>query len=70
MRQLLAKNIRLYRNRLGISQEQLAELCSLHRTYIGAVERAERNISADNIEKIAHAIGVSPSRILAESGDI
>lgn len=69
MRQLLARNIRLYRNHLGISQEQLAELCKLHRTYIGAVERAERNISADNIEKIARAIGVSPSRILAESSD-
>lgn len=65
-RGLLAKNIRLHRNLLGISREKLAELCGLHRTYIGAVERAERNVSADNIEKIARALGVPLPELLSD----
>lgn len=65
-RGLLAKNIRLHRNQLGISQEKLAELCGLHRTYIGAVERAERNVSADNMEKIARALGVPLPELLSD----
>lgn len=55
-RVILGKNIHKYRKSIGISQEQLAENCCLHRTYIGAVERGERNITIDNIEKIAIAL--------------
>lgn len=65
-RGLLAKIIRLYRYRLGISQEKLAELCGLHRTYIGAVERAERNVSADSMEKIARALGLPLPELLPD----
>lgn len=65
-RGLLAKNIRLHRYRLGISQEKLAELCGLHRTYIGAVEQTERNVSADNMEKIARALGVPLPELLSD----
>jgi transcriptional regulator with XRE-family HTH domain len=43
----------------GLSQEQLADLAGLHRTYIGSVERGERNVSIDNIEAIANALAVS-----------
>ena len=50
------RNIRLSQN---ISQEKLAELSNLHRTYIGMVERGERNISLRNIEKIAIALKVN-----------
>ena len=68
LRTILARNIRLRRSALGISQEALADLCGLHRTYVGAVERCERNISIDNIEKLAAALGVSAPELL--SGDL
>lgn len=57
-RHLLARHIRILRILRGWSQEQLADYCGLHRTYIGAVERAERNITVDNIEKIATAFEI------------
>jgi transcriptional regulator with XRE-family HTH domain len=57
-------NVRFYRKELGLSQEQLAELSSLHRTYVGSVERGERNISALNIERIAIVLGVEPAKLL------
>lgn len=55
--------IRKYRNQLNISQEKLAELTGLHRTYISEVERGVRNISIVNIYKIAKALDVSLSEI-------
>ncbi len=51
--------VRTLRTKKGLSQEAFADLCGLHRTYIGAIERGERNISLENIEKIARALGVS-----------
>jgi transcriptional regulator with XRE-family HTH domain len=55
-RQLFARNIRLARKELGMSQEDMAEASGLHRTYVGDVERGERNISIDNMEKMAMAV--------------
>jgi transcriptional regulator with XRE-family HTH domain len=66
LRQIVARNVRLIRNKLGLSQEQLADLARLHRTYIGSIERAERNVSLDNIEKIAVALKVKPERLLTD----
>ncbi len=56
--------MRAHRQNKKLSQEALAELCHLHRTYIGSVERAERNISIDNMEKIAEALGVALHEML------
>lgn len=61
---LLGVRIRTLRTSLGFSQEQLAEQCGLHRTYVGAVERGERNVSLLNIVKFARSLGVSPSQLL------
>lgn len=58
-RLIFAGNMRRLRQERGLSQENLAELANLHRTYIGSVERGERNITIDNIERIATALGVS-----------
>jgi len=52
--------MRALRQQRGLSQEELALSCSLDRTYIGSVERGERNISLVNIHTIAAALGVSP----------
>lgn len=58
------KNVQEYRRRQQISQEQLAESAGVHRTYIGMIERAEKNITLLNIAKIANALKISPSALL------
>lgn len=59
--------VRVRRTRLGLSQEAFASIAGLHRTYIGSVERGERNISLANIHAIASALQTTPSRLLAEA---
>jgi transcriptional regulator with XRE-family HTH domain len=66
LRSTLARNIRRLRAERGISQEALADLAGLHRTYIGSIERCERNISIDNIAKLAAAFGITASKLLED----
>lgn len=66
-RETLARNLRRLRAQRGISQEQLADLAGLHRTYIGSVERSERNISIDNIERLAAALSVPLPDLVGEA---
>jgi transcriptional regulator with XRE-family HTH domain len=63
-RAILANNLRFMRQTRGFSQERLADLALLHRTYVSSVERGERNISIDNIEKLATALKVRPADLL------
>jgi len=57
------KAVREKRNRLGVSQEAFADLCGLDRTYMGGIERGERNVALINIEKIAKAFDLSLSEL-------
>jgi transcriptional regulator with XRE-family HTH domain len=59
--------VRQLREANGLSQEQLAAEAGLHRTYISLVERGRRNITVDALSQIAEALGVYPSRLIAEA---
>ncbi len=56
--------VRRGRNALKISQEDFAELSGLHRTYVGQIERGEKNISFVNILRVSRALGMKPSQLL------
>jgi len=64
LRRILAENIRAYRHQKNLSQEKLAEICGLHRTYVSSVERAERNVTLGTLEAFATALGVSVPTLL------
>ncbi len=61
---LFGDKVRTVRMKQGLSQEELAARAGVHRTYIGMIERAEKNITLKNIDKIAKALGVSISDLL------
>ena len=67
-RQRFAQNLRRAREKRNLSQEALADAAGLHRTYVGSVERGERNISIDNIERLAIAVGLSLAALLEDVG--
>jgi len=64
----LGQTVRRRRKALRLSQEGLAEKADLHWTYIGGIERGERNVSLLNIVKVARALGTTPGRLLAKIG--
>jgi transcriptional regulator with XRE-family HTH domain len=68
-RHLLAKRLRLLRTLRGWSQETLAEQAGLHRTYISGIERAERNLGLDNLDKLAQAFEITVARLLTAEFD-
>ena len=57
-------NLKIYRKQLGLSQEEFAEKCGLHRTYISAIECYRRSIALENIQRIADALGVDAYKLL------
>ena len=62
------RRVRARRQALGWTQEDLAEATGLHWTYVGSVERGERNISLANIVKLAKALDVDPGRLMTRIG--
>ena len=66
LRDILAKNMRRLRATRKLTQEGLAYDCGINRTYLSAVERAERNVSIDNIARIAKGLKVEPWKLLKD----
>lgn len=66
LREVFASNLRALRRAKDISQEELAGLAGLSRTYVSSVERADRNISIDNVGKLADALG-TPAMVLFDA---
>lgn len=64
---VFGNNLRKYRNELGVSQEKFAEMCGLHRTYISDIERFQRNVSLENIQKIADALTIDTYKLFLEN---
>lgn len=67
LRDVLAKNMRRLRSNFSISQEVLAAESGINRTYLSSVERSERNVSIDNIARIAYALGTEPWELLRDA---
>lgn len=67
IRKVFGDNVKKYRTEKKLSQEKFAELCGLHRTYIGDIECYQRNVSLDNIQKIANAFNIATYKLLLES---
>lgn len=62
---MLGDNLRRHRERLGLSQEQFAsDVLHMHRTYVGAVERGERNLTLRSVERLAALLGIEPIDLL------
>lgn len=65
----IGQRIRNYRIQKGLSQEKLAELSGCHATYIGQLERGEKNATLESIERVTSALGVSLSRLFEKLDD-
>ena len=63
---VFGNNLKKYRLALGLSQEKFAEKCGLHRTYISTVERFQRNISIENVQRIADALSIEAYKLFIE----
>ena len=66
LRNILSANILRFRESRGLSQEAFADMCGMHRTYLGSVERCERNVTLSTLEIFAKALGVTVPMLLTE----
>lgn len=66
LRKILADNVRSLRRQKNLSQEALADLCGLHRTYVGSIERAERNATLNTLDALASSLNVSVPDLLTK----
>lgn len=66
----VAKRLKKIRESKHVSQEELGDICGLHRTYIGSIERCERNITLTTLEKIANSLKISPHELLKGEDDV
>jgi len=64
LQRLLGANLRRYRLARGLSQEAFADVVGVHRTYMGGLERGERNLTLRSVERIAAQLGVEPLALL------
>lgn len=69
IRAILAENVLRFRHAKGFSQEDLADMCGLHRTYIGSIERRERNVTLSTLEVIAETLGASVPQLLTKKDE-
>lgn len=65
---VFGENLKKYRKEMNLSQEAFAERCGLHRTYISSIERFQRNISIENIQRIADALEIETYKLFIEEG--
>lgn len=66
LQRIVGRNIRRLRRERGLSQEDLADELGVHRTYMGGVERGERNLTLRSLERLASRLGVDPVSLLAD----
>lgn len=66
LQQVVGRNIRVHRVRRGLSQEEFAEVLAVHRTYLGSVERGERNLTLRTVEHLARRLDVVALELLVE----
>jgi transcriptional regulator with XRE-family HTH domain len=70
LQRILGRNLRAYREARGLSQEAFADVLGVHRTYMGGIERGERNLTLKSVERIAAKIDVTPLALLAAEADL
>jgi transcriptional regulator with XRE-family HTH domain len=69
LQRTVGRNLRAYREARGLSQEAFADLLEVHRTYMGGIERGERNLTLKSLERIAGRIGLDPIALLMRDDD-
>ncbi len=66
LQRLVGRNLRQLRLERGLSQEEFAEILGIHRTYMGGVERGERNLTLQSLERLAERLDIPPASLLQE----